>query len=695
MEGMDGMGGYPGGMDAGRDMLMEALGGQQSLDDFVEYRIYFDTVPSGCDAAEAFLSARVAALFHLLRADLDAYHWQRDRFVLEIDVTGAKNAESDGSNHPHLFGHLRTGDGTEDEWYVVYLLRKASSTFRDMSCRIFDADGDVLLIEAALAMPSWVTPDNAENRCWLRGGDTHILARPKAGESMKLALATALESLRAGGRRATDAVQREIQRRLDNYPQHAVQLSRHVCRAVLPEVIARLLIAVPSLVSVALDHIPPPTSTELSRLRKRSPDKGDRALRFDCECVADKMVIIGVRLTRCQFARISALRIKLPQRFTQTHWRLPQAEKVDPKAMRLGALLCAGLEAAYLEGSQSATSALRWPATSVVSKSPTLTAYFRSTSPWYKSRSFLAAVRAQGAPDPIDSEWSAAIDRAFAQQHSLDADFQTEFMDMYEKVGRNGELDLRQHFRDADDDSSWLDVEPQDLDNELRRRQEEFDAYDAKRKASSDAKANEDATDAEVEAIRQELGSLGGNLAEMLQKTSSILGVEKNKQAGIKADDDDEDEGSGDDPFFFDGEEDADSDEGNADPGEADADGDIGGLHKDMKSYMSALDDELGALDAEAADFDLGPNSEDRVGANEHATDDQNNEEMSLGSHHIRTDIAPVELDSHAMAHLLASYCAETHMDPGPTSVMLRELGLKLPGPPVGAAGSSCLDDMD
>eukprot|EP00746_Dinoflagellata_sp_MGD_P160971 gnl/MRDRNA2_/MRDRNA2_87964_c0_seq1.p1 gnl/MRDRNA2_/MRDRNA2_87964_c0~~gnl/MRDRNA2_/MRDRNA2_87964_c0_seq1.p1 ORF type:complete len:693 (+),score=192.91 gnl/MRDRNA2_/MRDRNA2_87964_c0_seq1:97-2175(+) len=692
------MEGY-GGLDAGHDMLMEALGGQQSLDDFVEYRIYFDKVPAGYEAAESFLCARVAALFHLLRNDLDVYHWQRDRFVLEVDVTGNRNADSDGNNEPHLFGHVRTGDGTEDEWYVIYLLRKASSAFKDMSCRIFDADGEVLLIEAALATPSWVTPENAENRCWLRGGDTHILARPKAGESMKLSLPSALESLRAGGRRASEKVQQEIQKRLENYPQRAVTFSRHVCRAVLPEVIARLLIAVPALVSVALDHIPPPTSTELARLRKRSPDKGEKALRFDCERATDKMTIIGVRLTRCQFARISSLRIKLPQRFTQTHWRLPQAEKVDPKAMRLGALLCAGLEAAYLEGSEAATSALRWPATGAMSKSSSLHSYFCPSSPWCESKSFIAAVRAQGAPDPMNSEWSAAIDRAYLQQHDLDANFQLEFMAIHERVGHNAELDLREHFRDVDDDNSWLDVEPQDLDNELRRRQEEFEAYDARQKASPDAEANQDTIDAEVEAIKKELGSLGGNLSEMLQKTSSILGVEKNNQGqnanntDAKKNDDDDDEGSGDDPFFFDGEEDADSDEGSE--RDAEATGDIGG-HKDMKSYMSALDDELGVLDAEAADDDLGPNPEDGSGAADNGADDPTSGmEMSLGSHHIRTDMAPVELDSHAMAHLLASYCAETDMDPGPTSVMLRELGLQLPGPPAGGARSGCLDDMD
>jgi len=305
-------------------------------------------------------------------------------------------------------------------------------------------------------------------------------------------------------------------------------------------------------------------------------------------------------------------------------------------------------------------------------------------------------VRVFGAPDPIDCEWSEAIQRAFVQQQGLESDFQLEFMDLYDKVGRNEQLDLREHFKDADDDSSWLDVAPEDLDNELRRRQEEFDAYDAKTKVSPDVKADQGTADAEVEAIKRELGSLGGNLAEILKKTSSVFGVEGgHKPANTgDVDEDDEDAGSGDDPFFFDGdqEDDVDSDEGNA-PEDAEDAGDIGGIHKDMRSYMSALDDELGAFDAETADSDIGLKpTEDKAGTADDATDETNGLDMPLGSHHIRTDIAPVELDSHAMAHLLASYCAETHMDPGPTSLMLRELGLKLPAPP---SGGCCLDDMD
>lgn len=40
---------------------------------------------------------------------------------------------------------------------------------------IRDTDGEFLLIEAANELPSWVSPDNAENRLWLSGGQLHLI----------------------------------------------------------------------------------------------------------------------------------------------------------------------------------------------------------------------------------------------------------------------------------------------------------------------------------------------------------------------------------------------------------------------------------------------------------------------------------------------------------------------------------------
>jgi hypothetical protein len=38
-----------------------------------------------------------------------------------------------------------------------------------------DTDGEFLLIEAANELPSWVSPENADNRLWLQGGHLHLI----------------------------------------------------------------------------------------------------------------------------------------------------------------------------------------------------------------------------------------------------------------------------------------------------------------------------------------------------------------------------------------------------------------------------------------------------------------------------------------------------------------------------------------
>lgn len=64
----------------------------------------------------------------------------------------------------YLRGRTNYGDSVEDEWLIVYLLRELSKQFPDAWIRIFDADGEFLLIEAANVLPPWLNPEVAEFR---------------------------------------------------------------------------------------------------------------------------------------------------------------------------------------------------------------------------------------------------------------------------------------------------------------------------------------------------------------------------------------------------------------------------------------------------------------------------------------------------------------------------------------------------
>lgn len=65
---------------------------------------------------------------------------------------------------PLLRGRTNFGDSIADEWLTVYLLRELSGHFQDAWIRVYDTDGEFLLIEAANVIPRWLNPEVAENR---------------------------------------------------------------------------------------------------------------------------------------------------------------------------------------------------------------------------------------------------------------------------------------------------------------------------------------------------------------------------------------------------------------------------------------------------------------------------------------------------------------------------------------------------
>jgi len=149
-------------------------------EDCVEYMIYV------IDAKLSDLQKR-ERLQHIQRVanDLEKrllkeYIWQRESFKLSL-------VHEDGSLRFLFFkfypahnlrygllilcsgswllrGRTNYGDSVADEWLIVYLLRELSKQFSDAWIRIYDTDGEFLLIQAANALPKWLNPEVAENR---------------------------------------------------------------------------------------------------------------------------------------------------------------------------------------------------------------------------------------------------------------------------------------------------------------------------------------------------------------------------------------------------------------------------------------------------------------------------------------------------------------------------------------------------
>lgn len=70
----------------------------------------------------------------------------------------------------HNNNKKQTNKQTKTKYFIDIILIKMKET----STRVWDSDGEVLLIEAAHHLPRWLKPDTAANRVWIRRGSLCI-----------------------------------------------------------------------------------------------------------------------------------------------------------------------------------------------------------------------------------------------------------------------------------------------------------------------------------------------------------------------------------------------------------------------------------------------------------------------------------------------------------------------------------------
>lgn len=51
--------------------------------------------------------------------------------------------------------------------------------------RVFDNDGEFLLIESAFALPKWVQPETAEGRVFVYNGEAHVVPPAKVAREVR------------------------------------------------------------------------------------------------------------------------------------------------------------------------------------------------------------------------------------------------------------------------------------------------------------------------------------------------------------------------------------------------------------------------------------------------------------------------------------------------------------------------------
>jgi hypothetical protein len=301
---------------------------KQLPEDVVEYIIFIiDTKLSDTQTRER-LQAFQRALNTLERKFLKEYIWQRESIKLSLVRENGRWL---------LRGSTNYGDSVADEWLIVYFLRELSKEFKDAWIRIYDSDGEFLLIEAANALPKWLNPEVAENRVWINSHRLLITPMSKQENPGPLKQSEALAIIRDTPARPQHypKMEKEAFHRLNGYPA-AISENQHHATLPLPRKVAHILHLNPAYIAPLTDafYLRDPIS-----LRLLQPEKAETKPLFPPEDFVD----VSVRFTKVLYAQMLGQNWGPPGPFGEALEKLLKDKHPQEKA-EIGIKVAAGLE---------------------------------------------------------------------------------------------------------------------------------------------------------------------------------------------------------------------------------------------------------------------------------------------------------------------------------------------------------------
>jgi len=257
-------------------------------EDVVEYTIFIINSQLSDIQTRERLQAFQRALCFLKKKFLKEYIWQRDDLNLKLVR----------EEHRWLLrGQTNYGDSVADEWLIVYLMRELSTEFKDAWIRIYDSDGEFLLIEAANALPKWLSPEVAENRVWINNHRLLIipLGKKEMGPLKQQQALCIIDETPARPQNYIK-VEKEAFYRLKNYPA-AISENQHHATLPLPRKVGHILNINPSYIAPIVEafYLRDPIS-----IRLLQPEKSKTPLLFPPE----DFVTVSVRFTKVLYAQL-------------------------------------------------------------------------------------------------------------------------------------------------------------------------------------------------------------------------------------------------------------------------------------------------------------------------------------------------------------------------------------------------------
>ncbi|KAI3794353.1 hypothetical protein L1987_36983 [Smallanthus sonchifolius] len=598
--------------------------------------------------ADPLISSQLQSLhlqiLHSLSSYTTNYIWQHEPFTISIST------QSPSNQIPHLHGKLRYGDNLEDEWFIVFLLFETSRKFPNLSIRVWDTDGEFLLIEAAFHLPKWLNPETSTNRIFIRGGNLHIIPKNQFASVPTLFDSLSYISTHEEKTKAPSSVQLAIKNRIGDYPDRAVK-NMHRVRVRVPVSVAQILKHEPCLISLAVQGF---YDRDIDSMKYAATME-----RFLPNKSSDEIVEVSVLMSRAMYAQLIQQTFQAPKGYP-----MPPRSDGGYTAAELGMKIACGFEMIYQMKKQNGLEG-KGDTWEVYRESLEKNGYFDGLLPGSKDYKRLM----ENAQDYYrksslhyrESEILSApvrrIDDILSQPFSVD-----EFKG--------------QEIPPSDDDS-WLYNGEDELNAALSERQQEMEHYNMNHKKNNKSKEQEDVGPSSSSNVDDyDLGDIAKSMQEFIDKMSSFEGAEVPGDRSSKAVDIDVERfmkeiesvmkppnaarADGD----YDVDEDLSSDMDLDDPEDSDIEEDEDEQTDFMSSYSDALTQELKSttLDKSFVRADEQPVKKDE-GPSGELDDDE---------------FTRVDVDLNLVKNFLGSFSSQEGL-PGPASNLLGLMGLQLP----------------
>ncbi|KAF7266105.1 ecdysoneless cell cycle regulator [Rhynchophorus ferrugineus] len=415
-------------------------------DDFVEYYIFPHIESNDEEQQERVLSALLEKANRIAEKYTKSYLWHKDEFKLVVRTTSSNYlTHIDGKEEnlpPHLYGVSHYGDNIQDEWFIVFILYEITKEISDTIAKVYDVDGEFLLIEAADFLPKWANPDLCNNRVYIHEGNLHLLT-PKDLDNPNISVEEALQNihLHPASTVASVDIQNSLKNKLAIFPVSLMDNFHHAT-VFVPTAVAALLKESPKFISAAVQAFCNRDSIDM---------KACRAMKY---FPPEQRVATRIKFTKCLYAMLSHSKY-IPDR--KIGWNLPPVSSKDYKQHLLGVKVACGMEilVAQAKPSKDIEGDRAWDQYLKILKEK---GYFQGLLEGSKDFNNLLNKAKEYYIEHRDSmHYSPPIGQEILLQL------------------RKSDISYEQLQKDAqnllpDDDESWLDICPEDLDKMLQER---------------------------------------------------------------------------------------------------------------------------------------------------------------------------------------------------------------------------------